>query len=62
MILGENGNAEWLIKNTSNMEIEEFKNRLRKDIHSFTSIPDINDESFGNATSGEALKFQAVCI
>ena len=62
MILGENGSADWLIKNSANTEIEEFKNRIRKDIHSFTSIPDINNESFGNATSGEALKYKLFAL
>ncbi len=62
MILGENGKAEWLTKSAQNMEIEAFKNRLRDDIHSLSSIPNINDETFGNATSGEALKYKLFAL
>ena len=62
MVVGENGSCEWLIKNTANMEIEEFKNRLMEDIFNFTSIPNINSEKFGNATSGEALKYKLFAL
>ena len=62
MILeGENANAEWLTKSALNMEIEEFKNRLKSDIHSMTSIPDVNDEKF-ISNSGEALKFRLFAL
>jgi SPP1 family phage portal protein len=62
MILGENGKAEWLTKSAQNMEIEAFKDRLREDIHMLSSIPSINDDSFGNATSGEALKYKLFAL
>lgn len=62
MILGENGKAEWLTKSAMNMEIEAYKDRLREDIHSLSSIPNINDETFGNATSGEALKYKLFAL
>ncbi|MGB3160383.1 MAG: phage portal protein [Carnobacterium sp.] len=58
MLLGENGKAEWLIKSQQNVEIEEFKNRLKDDIHNFSFVPDLGSDSFGTATSGESLKYK----
>lgn len=58
MLLDENGKAEWLIKSQENVEVEEFKNRLKEDIHNFSFVPNLNDEAFGTATSGESLKYK----
>lgn len=58
MLLDDGGKAEWLVKNNTDMEIEEFKNRLKVDIHSFSFVPDLSDQSFANAQSGEALKYK----
>lgn len=58
MILSENGKAEWLIKGAQNDEVETYKDRLKGDIHTLSSIPNLGDESFGSATSGESLKYK----
>lgn len=58
MILGEGGKAEWLVKGAQNMEVEQYKDRLKKDIHTLSSIPNLGDESFGNSASGESLKYK----
>ncbi|MCD4839739.1 phage portal protein [Neobacillus sedimentimangrovi] len=62
MLMDENGKAEWLIKGTQNMEIEEFKNRLKEDIHTLSAVPNMGDEAFGNATSGESLKYKLFAL
>lgn len=58
MILGENGKAEWLVKSDQNIEVEGFKDRLRTDIHALSQVPNLTDESFANAQSGESLKYK----
>jgi SPP1 family phage portal protein len=62
MITSEGGSVQWLTKSAVNMEIEAFKDRLREDIHALSCIPNINDETFGNATSGEALKYKLFAL
>lgn len=58
MILGEGGKAEWLVKGAQNMEVEQYKDRLKEDIHTLSSIPNLGDEGFGNSASGESLKYK----
>ena len=58
MLLEDGGSAQWLVKGTSNVEVEEYKNRLKDDIHTLSNVPNMGDESFGNAASGESLKYK----
>ncbi|MFP3357590.1 phage portal protein [Planococcus sp. SIMBA_143] len=56
MVAGEKGKADFLTKGSIS-GIHEYTERLKKDIHSFSFVPNISDESFGTS-SGEALKFK----
>lgn len=58
LILPENGEADWLVKKTDNQTVESYKNRLTKDIHRFSNVPDINSEDFMTDISGTALKYR----
>lgn len=58
MLLDENGGAEWLTKTVNDNWIENSKNRYKDDIHHFSKIPDLSDESFGGNMSGVAIKFK----
>ena len=58
ILLPETGEASWLMKTTDNATIESYKNRLTKDIHRFSNVPDINSEEFMNDISGAALKYR----
>ena len=58
--LGEGGTAEWLIKNINDTYVENVKTRLQKDIHKFSNIPDMSDESFTGNTSGVAIKYKLI--
>lgn len=59
ILLNETGSATWLAKTTDNATIESYKNRLTKDIHRFSNVPDINSEEFANSDiSGTALKYR----
>jgi len=50
------GEIEWLTKSDSNISVEEYKNRLRKDIVLFSGVPDLQSESFGANLSGIAIQ------
>lgn len=53
----ENGKVEFLIKDIVDTANENFANRIDKDIHKFSLVPCLTDETFGTA-SGEALKYK----
>ncbi|MBM0046862.1 phage portal protein [Anaerococcus sp. mt242] len=52
------GDAEWLIKDVNDSWVENYKNRLNKDIHKFSFTPDFTDESFGTNVPGVSLKLK----
>ena len=58
--LREGGTADWLIKNINDTYVENVKTRLQKDIHKFSNIPDMSDESFTGNTSGVAIKYKLI--
>lgn len=58
LLMDEGTNAEWLIKNAPDTNIENMKDRLDKDIHKFSHCPDMNDENFAGNASGVAIKFK----
>lgn len=58
MIAGAGGEAEWLVKDSQNVEVEEFKDRLKEDIHTLSHVPRLDSDAFGTATSGESLKYK----
>ena len=58
--VGTNNTAEpvkWLTKNINDSYTEHHLDRLEKNIYRFSRTPNLNDESFGNA-SGVSLKFK----
>lgn len=56
----DNGGAEWLIKTINDTYIENLKNRLQRDIHKFSNIPDMSDEKFTGNTSGVAIRYKLI--
>lgn len=50
--------AEWLIKNTTNSNVEQMKDRIVSDIHKFSRVPDLSDEAFAGNASGVAIKYK----
>lgn len=57
---GNDSGAEWLIKNLNDTYIENVKSRLQRDIHKFSSVPDMSDESFAGNASGVAIKYKLI--
>lgn len=62
MLLGDNGKAEWLIKNVNDTYSQNNKNRLNQDIHKFSFIPDMQDEQFAGNSSGVALGYKLLAL
>ena len=52
MLLPQDGDASWLIKQTNDAAAENIKTRLDKDIHRFSGVPDMSDENFAGNASG----------
>ena len=55
---GNDGKAEYLIKNINDSALENYKNRLVEDIHKFAQIPNLTDEKFAGNVSGESMKYK----
>ena len=50
--------AKYVYKQYDVMGAEAYKDRLQKDIHKISFVPDLTDESFAGTQSGEAMKYK----
>ena len=57
---GNDAGAEWLIKNLNDTYVENVKTRIQRDIHKFSNIPDMSDDSFAGNASGVAIKYKLI--
>lgn len=55
-----NSKAEFLQKNIQDSAMENYKNRLMNDIHTFSQIPPLDQEGFVASASGESLKWKTL--
>lgn len=62
LLLNNGGNADWLIKNVNDVWVENFKNRLKSDIHKFALVPDMSDEQFGSNLSGVSIRYKLLAM
>lgn len=62
MLLDDDGDAKWLIKDINDSWIENYKDRIRRDIHKFSYTPDMQDESFGNNLSGVSIRYKILAM
>jgi len=60
MYLDEKGDAKFLEKDGDNSSIEDFKNRIFKDIFFVSQVPALTDESFAGDLSGIAIKYKLI--
>ncbi len=56
--LDSDGDIDWLLKTVDDTAIENFKKRLRDDIHMFANVPNLTDESFGGNITGVAVSYK----
>ena len=57
ILIDEDGDAQWLTKNVNDKHYMNIIDRLDEDIHKFSNVPNMSDESFGDA-SGTALRYR----
>jgi SPP1 family phage portal protein len=50
--------AEWLIKNLNEADVEVLRNAIREDIHQFAMVPNLTDVNFAANASGVAMKYK----
>lgn len=50
--------AGYLVKNYDVQGVEAYKDRLKEDIFTLASVPNLADENFAGTQSGEALKYK----
>ena len=62
MLLPNDGGAEWLIKQSNDSAAENIKTRLDRDIHRFSGVPDMSDESFAGNASGVAIRYKLLAF
>lgn len=62
MLLDDDGDAKWLIKEVNDAWVENYKDRVRRDIHKFSYTPDMQDESFGNNLSGVSIRYKILAM
>ena len=58
ILVDDDGDANWLVKDANDAAHENFKNRLQEDIHRFSLTPNLTDESFSGDVSGVALRYK----
>ena len=54
----EDSDARYLSKVMTESDIKILRDDLKDDIHRFSMVPDLSDESFGNNLSGVAIKYK----
>ena len=52
--------AEYLIKNINDTALENYKDRLNRDIFRFSNVVDMTDEKFGGNLSGIAIRYKLI--
>lgn len=58
IILEDGGDIDWLLKVIDDSALENYKKRVRDDIHIFSNVPNMTDESFGGNLSGVAVSYK----
>lgn len=62
LLIDDNGDAKWLIKDVNDAWVENYKNRTQRDIHKFSYTPDMTDENFGSNLSGVSLRYKLLAM
>ena len=58
VILEDGGDVGWILKTVDDTALENYKNRLREDIHLGANVPNMTDEAFGGNQSGVAVSYK----
>lgn len=60
LLLAENGQASWLIKNINDIAVENYKNRLYQNMFFLSFVPSLTDEAFSGNLSGVAIAYKLI--
>ena len=58
LIADIDGNAKYLSKTLSESDTEVLRTTLKEDIHRFSMVPDLSDDTFANNLSGVAIRYK----
>lgn len=58
ILLEDGGDVDWLLKQINDTALENYKTRLKEDIHTIANVPHMCDESFGGNLSGVAISYK----
>lgn len=58
VILDEGGTVSWLLKQIDDAALENHKNRLKEDMHTYSFVPNMSDDNFGNNLSGISISYK----
>lgn len=58
IILEDGGDVSWLLKQVDDTALENYKDRLREDIHTMANVPHMCDDAFGGNLSGVAISYK----
>lgn len=62
LLLNDKGQAAWLTKEVNDAWVENYKTRLKQDIHKFSATPDMSDKEFGSNLSGVSLRYKLLAM
>lgn len=55
---GDKADADWLVKQLDEGNVEILRKAIKSDIHEFSMVPNLTDESFASNASGVAMKYK----
>lgn len=62
LLIDKEGQAYWLIKEINDSAVENYKDRLKNDIHKFSKTPDMSDVNFSSNASGVAMAYKLLAL
>ena len=58
ILVDDDGDANWLVKDINDSAQENYKERLQEDIHRFSLTPNLTDDKFAGNVTGIALQYK----
>lgn len=62
MTIDDSGDAKWLTRQFDESSVDILRKSIEDDIHKFSGVPCMNDESFSGNTSGVAMKYKLLAF
>ena len=62
MTIDDTGDAKWLTRQFDEQSVDILRRSLENDIHKFSGVPCMTDESFSGNTSGVAMKYKLLAF